>query len=98
MRRTAAIETLCQYLALTFLPIGLWWFRAKPETWMLMLCSFSLMALYGLVVTNIGAYYRFRMPYLMLVLVFCLGTALMARERYRANQQSREQPAGQTAG
>jgi hypothetical protein len=72
-RLLSGFETLCMYLLELLSLLSLWRLRKKLAVWLwLGTVIFGVTAL-GLIVLNIGAFYRLRYPYHMLIVV--LGTA-----------------------
>lgn len=81
MRRVAAVEMLGVYLALLCLPVALWLWRDRLELWLLVLSSVLVMEVYALAVPNLGALYRFRYGFIMLLVSMGVAGALALRAR-----------------
>jgi hypothetical protein len=95
MRRVAAMEMLGVYLALYFLPYAMWVWRRCTQFWTLVVCCLGFLIMYGFVTTNMGAIYRFRYPYLMvLVMLGCAGLVAFL-DRVRLCRSSQEAHASQ---
>jgi len=65
MRRVSGLEMLGVYLALAFLPYSVWRWRARPDSWIILIFCSGMMLIYGLVVANVGTLYRFRYGFIM---------------------------------
>jgi hypothetical protein len=67
MRRLAGVEMIGVYCALLFLPYAAWRWRRRVEIWLVLSGCVSAIMLYTYVVPNIGALYRMRYGFLMLL-------------------------------
>ena len=82
-RLLSGFEMILTYFILTLSLIGLWSRRKDLSSWFLFLsASLGILAL-GLVVTNIGALYRVRYPFWMLMVILAAGGALHLYELMR---------------
>jgi hypothetical protein len=72
-RLVAGIETLLLYFVEALACVGLWRARREPAAWLMLLFALGNMLAIGLVVTNVGAVFRLRYPFVMLVLILCVG-------------------------
>ena len=70
-RFLAGAETLLFYLAAALACAGAWRARREPAAWLLLSFALANVVALGLVVTNVGAIYRLRFPFAMLVLILC---------------------------
>ncbi len=82
MRRIAGAEMLGVYLALVLLPLAFWLWYRRPEFWTAVLFCTGMMTIYGLAITNIGALYRYRYPFIMTLMAFSIAGALVAWQRW----------------
>jgi hypothetical protein len=73
MRRVSGFEMVGVYIALALLPYAVWRWRARPDTWIILIFCSGMLLIYGLVVANVGTLYRFR--YGLLMTVVALGIA-----------------------
>lgn len=65
MRRITAAEMIVVYVGLLLLPLALWRWRNKTETWLVLtFCTFLLLT-YTYITPNIGSLYRSRYGFLM---------------------------------
>jgi hypothetical protein len=64
-RRLVAVEMLGVYPALLGLAVSLWRWRRRVDLWVVVLPCLAVLAIYGLVVPNLGALHRFRYGFLM---------------------------------
>jgi hypothetical protein len=72
-RLVAGVETLLLYFVEALACFGLWRARREPAAWLIALFALASMLAMGLVVTNVGAAFRLRYPFMMLVLILCVG-------------------------
>lgn len=68
-RIIGGFETAVLYLIESMALIGLWHKRRRAWAWWLLLVSLTSMTALGLVVTNVGALYRFRYVFVMLLVI-----------------------------
>lgn len=68
-RLVTGLETLALYLIELMALLSLWRRRREPSAWWLFLVAVTGMAALGLVVTNVGALFRLRCVFVMLLLV-----------------------------
>lgn len=80
MRRVSAIEMLGVYLGLALLPLGLWRWRSKAETWLLFVFCTAMMLIYALVVANVGSLYRARYGFIMTLVAMGIAVGLSLRQ------------------
>jgi hypothetical protein len=72
-RKLSGLETLFMYVVEGLAVVGLWRGRRRISVWLLFsIAGTGVMAL-GLVVTNVGALYRLRYVFMMLVIVLASG-------------------------
>lgn len=83
MRRVAGAEMLGVYLAVAFVPYGAWRWRARVETYVLLLFGTGMLVVYGTVIANVGTLYRLRYGYIMLLVGLGVGAAMEAWEDRR---------------
>jgi hypothetical protein len=62
-------ETFCLYIIELMALIGLWHKRHQPAAWLLCVIPIMGMTALGLVVTNVGALYRMRFVFVMLLVI-----------------------------
>ena len=76
MRRLVALEMVANYAFIAMLPLTLhrWW--RKPELWVVLIFSLTLIVFFALVVTNIGTLYRYRYGFYMIVVTLGLAGGL----------------------
>ncbi len=86
MRRGAAFETACNYLALLFLPLSIWFWRKRIELWMLIFFCMSMLLLEGLVIANTGTLFRHRFPYVMTLVAIGSAGFLTLLQQYKRAQ------------
>jgi hypothetical protein len=65
MRAVSAFEMILVYLGLLGLPLFLRRHRSDPALWFVLFICAGMLVLYAMTVTNVGALYRFRYPFLM---------------------------------
>ncbi|HJQ33708.1 MAG TPA: hypothetical protein VJ866_16110 [Pyrinomonadaceae bacterium] len=82
-RLLVGVETLLMYLVEALAVYGLWSGRRRLSAWLLFLLSAVGMFALGLVVTNVGALYRIRYLFLILLMVLAAegGARLLGRAR-----------------
>jgi hypothetical protein len=91
-RVIGGVETFALYLIEAMALIGFWHRRREPAVWWLVIVSIVGITALGLVVTNIGALFRLR--YLFVMLVVMLGAdGIRVMLRYIA--AARRRPAGE---
>lgn len=79
MRRVAGVEMLGLYLGLALLPYAVWRWRRRVELYVLLAYALGMMLVYGAAVTNVGALYRFRYGFIMMLFALGLAAGLSAR-------------------
>ena len=72
-RVLSGIETLLMYVVYAMAAIGVWQKRTKPATWYLVIIAVISLLTLGLVVVNMGALFRMRYAYWMIVIVLASG-------------------------
>jgi len=72
-RVLSGVETLLSYAVYAMALIGVWQARRKPATWYLVAVAGVSLITLGVVVTNIGALFRMRYPYWILLIVLGAG-------------------------
>jgi len=78
MRRVSAFEMLGIYLALVLLPYALWHWRRRVELWVLVTFGTGMSLVYAVAITNVGALYRMRYGYVMILVALGLTGGLAA--------------------
>jgi hypothetical protein len=86
MRRESAAEMIIVYLTLLCLPLGLWRWRKRFETWLIFLFSSGMMLFYSLIVANVGTLYRFRYSYMTAV----MGLGIMGLAAWISDRKARK--------
>ena len=90
MRRAAIPEMVFIYSALLALPLAIWRFRRRPDSWILLILCVGMIVGYALVVAIIGTLYRMRYPYIMLLTgISVAAVASWFDDRRRARQPPR---------
>lgn len=74
-RLLAGLETLITYLLEILALVGLWHSRKNLAAWLLAITTVTGVTALGLIVLNIGSLFRFRYPFLMIIVVFAAGGA-----------------------
>jgi hypothetical protein len=74
-RLLSGFETLITYLLEALALVGLWQARKNLAAWLLAFTTVSGLTALGLIVSNIGSLYRFRYPFLMIIIIFAAGGA-----------------------
>lgn len=82
-RMIAGLETLLTYILEILALIGLWHNRKSMAAWFLMGTTMAGMLALGLVVLNIGSLYRFRYPFLMLLVMLAASGAISLQRKLR---------------
>jgi hypothetical protein len=80
MRRVSAVEMLGVYLGLALLPLGLWRWRSKAETWLLFVFCAAMILIYALVIANVGWLYRVRYGFIMTLVAVGIAAGLSLRQ------------------
>lgn len=75
-RLLSGFETLITYLLEILALVGLWQNRWNLAAWLLGVSALTGVTALGLIVLNIGSLYRFRYPFLMLIVVLAAGGAM----------------------
>jgi hypothetical protein len=88
-RLLAAFETALMYLNFPLMLFGLWKARRKWGAWQLIIISLTTLTVLGMIVTNIGALYRMRFAYWMLLVIVGANGILHLREVLRYKDASR---------
>ena len=74
-RVLSGLETLLMYFVELMALLGIWRARKKISAWYMFLTATAGIVALGLVVSNVGALYRFRFPFWMLLIVLGAGGA-----------------------
>ena len=89
-RRVSGLETLVMYGLEAFAVIGLWRGRRNASTWLLLAIAVAGLLALGLVVVNLGALYRIRYVFMILIIVLAGAgirhTLDLIAARQRANK------------
>lgn len=72
-RMLGGLETLIMYVIELLAIVGFWRARPRPSVWLLLSIAVMGIAAIGLVVVNIGALYRLRYLYLILLIILAAG-------------------------
>jgi len=72
----AAVETFCIYLIEFLAVVGLWSARRRLAVWFLLLFALMGIGSLAIVTSNLGALYRLRYPFLLMVFVIGAGGAV----------------------
>jgi hypothetical protein len=80
LRRVTAVEMVLVYTSLACLPMAIWRWRRRPETYVVVGVCLGFLILYGLAVPNIGALYRMRYAFLMTLVGLGLAGGLASRQ------------------
>lgn len=75
-RMIAGLETLATYLLEVLAIAGLWYNRKSLAAWLLAGTAVAGITALGLIVLNIGSLYRFRYPFLMLIVMLAASGAI----------------------
>ncbi len=68
-RQVSGLETLIMYVLEAFAVIGLWQGRRNERTWLLFAIAVAGLLALGLVVANLGALYRIRYVFMILIII-----------------------------
>jgi len=82
MRKITMFEMIFIYIALVFLPYALWRWKMKPELWVAMTYSYSMLLFFSMSFPNIGSLYRYRYAFLMIIITIALTYFLSFIEKY----------------
>ena len=82
MRRIAGLEMLVVYPCLGLTIVAGWFWRQRIEMWMILFFSSFIMVAHALVVNNVGALYRFRYGYLMLLVALGIAGGFKTYQQY----------------
>jgi len=83
-RLFSGFETLLTYVIESMALIGLWWQRRNLAAWLLLIVAAAGAISLGLVVNNIGAMYRLRYPFWVLLVVLGAAGARFLFRRFTA--------------
>jgi hypothetical protein len=75
-RMIAGFETLLTYFLVALAIVGLWHNRRNMAAWLLGGTAIAGITALGLIVLNIGSLYRFRYPFLMLIVMLAASGAV----------------------
>lgn len=98
MRRVAGLEMLGVYLAMLPLPLALWRWRRRVELWVVLVPCLSLLELYALTIPNLGALYRFRYPFLMVLVALGVAGAWAQPTHQAPSREGRARGCWRTRG
>ena len=94
-RLLSGFETILTYMIESLALFGLWSGRKQLATWLVSLAATSGIVVLGLIVNNIGALYRLRYPFWVLLVVLGAGGAYyLMRMRDRRSGNERDALAG----
>lgn len=91
-RLLAAFETLLMYCSFPLTIFGLWKARRRWGAWVLIMVSSAALSVLGMIVTNIGALYRMRFAYWMLLAIIGANGILHLREEIIKRRKSAPGP------
>lgn len=86
LRRVTAVEMAVVYASLAGLPLAVWRWRRRAETWVVVAVCLGFLILYGLVVPNVGALYRIRYAFLMILVGLGLAGGLASRRGHEGGR------------
>ena len=94
-RIISGFETFATYLLEILAIVGLWRERRNLAAWLMAFTTTSALIALGYIVLNIGSLYRFRYPFLMLIVVLACAGATFLWDRYygRTNAVTELKPA-----
>jgi hypothetical protein len=96
-RLISGVETVVTYALEALMFVGLWQKRKNLAAWLLVLTTVSALTALGFIVLNVGSLYRFRYPFLMLIIVLGAGGATFLLRRYaHGNKQLAHELASST--
>ena len=75
MRKIVVFEMLLIYIIFLFIPAAFFYWKNKIEFWIPIMFCTSVMTLYAIAIPNIGAIYRYRYPYLMILITILIVSA-----------------------
>jgi hypothetical protein len=87
-RMIAGLETLITYVLEILALIGLWHMRKSLAAWLLAGTAIAGMTGLGLIVLNIGSLYRFRYPFLMLIVMLAASGTIRILQARAARKAS----------
>jgi hypothetical protein len=87
-RLLAAFETLLMYFNFPLMIFGLWKARRRWGAWVLIMIGSATLSVLGMIVTNIGALYRMRFAYWMLLVIIGANGILHLREEIMKRRKS----------
>jgi hypothetical protein len=79
-RILSGLETLLMYLMYVFVAVGMWQRRHHLPAWFLVAAALSCLLALSVVTANLGALYRLRYPFWMLLIVIGIDGALEVRK------------------
>ena len=88
-RRVSAMEMIITYLSELLLVWGIIKFWRRSEIWVISISSITMIMLYALTITNIGALYRERWGYM--VLLITLGFAILLKSHSQNKTKTKQQ-------
>lgn len=81
-RIISGAETLLTYVLEVLAVFGLWQHRKNLAAWLIAITTASALIALGYIVLNIGSLYRFRYPFLMLIIVLACAGATFVWDKY----------------
>ncbi|HEX8174962.1 MAG TPA: hypothetical protein VF543_07570 [Pyrinomonadaceae bacterium] len=87
-RLLAAFETLLIYFNFPLMIFGLWKARRRWGAWVLIMISSAALSVLAMIVTNIGALYRMRFAYWMLLVIIGANGMIHLREEIMKRRES----------
>ena len=87
MRRYAALEMIIIYIFLAFSVAAFWFWRKKPDTYIVYGFALGMILTYSLVVVNIGTLYRMRYGFIMTLVACGVAAFVTFLERRKGQNQ-----------
>jgi len=87
MRRVVGIEMVGIYISILGLPISIWRWWRKIEFWVPFTFSISMAVLYSLVVNNMGALYRYRYGFTMILVALGVSGWITLWQRWKKHRE-----------
>jgi hypothetical protein len=84
-RMLSGFETLVIYLIYVLIAVGMWRRKLSLAAWYLFSISLASMLALSLVTANLGALYRLRYPFWMLLIILGVGAGMSLRKTGNAN-------------
>ena len=72
MRMITMFEMLFIYITFLFIPLAFYYWKNKFELWVPIIYCSSMMILFSIAIPNVGSIYRYRYPYLMILITILI--------------------------